>query len=83
MILVARISYIDIICYLLSKTHFEDWRKLYVETTIHHLLEQINTAQNKDKIVSFLTMNVFRLTLIHLINVYYIFCVKEKLIERL
>lgn len=57
-VLATRISYMATTHHLLPKTHFGGRRGSCVETAIHHLLEKIHAAWNKDKIASLLMMDV-------------------------
>ena len=57
-VLATKISYMATTHYLLPKTHFGGQRGSCVETAIHHLLEKIYAAWNKDKIASLLMMDV-------------------------
>ena len=57
-IIAARIIYVATTHKLLPTTHFGDGRGLCVETVIHYLLEKIYAAWNKNKIASFLMIDV-------------------------
>ncbi len=58
-VLIANISYITRIYNLLSKIYFGSQSKLYIETIIYYLIKTIDIAKNKNKIESFLMINIF------------------------
>lgn len=55
----AKISYIITIHNFVAKIHFKSQYKLYMQTTIYHLLNKIHTTKNKNKIASLFITSVY------------------------